>query len=186
MFYFSCSKGLLSQPQEGVDRQEAKDRTIGTYRERWVPCKYQGQQQGQHYQEGLNGDRKEQGIAVRSQRSPISSVFPYARRHVFKRRFLSPPVCALLGKPPYNTTFLRASVVCGHIVSCPRSASVRRSACVSVELSEVARTVRRELGAEISELFREFDEKAIAAASLAQVHMHTAVHNLKVVLICGQ
>lgn len=39
----------------------------------------------------------------------------------------------------------------------------------SVGLSEVARTVRSELGAEISELFREFDQKAIAAASLAQV-----------------
>lgn len=36
-------------------------------------------------------------------------------------------------------------------------------------VDEVARTVRAELGAEISELFREFDEKAIAAASLAQV-----------------
>lgn len=40
---------------------------------------------------------------------------------------------------------------------------------ISVGVEEVARTVRKELGAEISELFREFDEEAIAAASLAQV-----------------
>ena len=39
----------------------------------------------------------------------------------------------------------------------------------SVGLVEVARTVRSELGAEILELFREFDHEAIAAASLAQV-----------------
>lgn len=42
---------------------------------------------------------------------------------------------------------------------------------VSVGVDEVARTVRAELGAEISELFREFDEEAIAAASLAQVRL---------------
>lgn len=39
----------------------------------------------------------------------------------------------------------------------------------SVGVEEVARTVRAELGAEIPELFDEFDERAIAAASLAQV-----------------
>ena len=39
----------------------------------------------------------------------------------------------------------------------------------SVGVEEVARTVRGELGAEICELFREFDQEAIAAASLAQV-----------------
>lgn len=39
----------------------------------------------------------------------------------------------------------------------------------SVGVDEVARTVRAELGADIPDLFREFDEEAIAAASLAQV-----------------
>lgn len=40
---------------------------------------------------------------------------------------------------------------------------------LSVGVDEVARTVRAELGAEIDELFNEFDNEAIAAASLAQV-----------------
>lgn len=39
----------------------------------------------------------------------------------------------------------------------------------SVGVEEVERTIRKELGADIRELFVEFDEEAIAAASLAQV-----------------
>lgn len=39
----------------------------------------------------------------------------------------------------------------------------------SVGVTEVERTIRAELGADICELFLEFDAQAIAAASLAQV-----------------
>jgi ABC1 atypical kinase-like domain len=41
------------------------------------------------------------------------------------------------------------------------------------KLEQVERTVKRELGGTISELFAEFDEHAVAAASLAQVRYMT-------------
>lgn len=55
------------------------------------------------------------------------------------------------------------------IPSSRRPCSPRMCCVLSVGVDEVARTVRMELGAEVEELFEEFDERAIAAASLAQV-----------------
>jgi ABC1 atypical kinase-like domain len=45
----------------------------------------------------------------------------------------------------------------------------------TARVQQVERTVKRELGGTISELFAEFDEHAVAAASLAQVYLLTTV-----------